>query len=97
MTEPKNTPPNSSTPRLVTVCAADVEPKAKVNDSAFRRGFVHGVCMAIDALNDKAKVNELAQYVDHLMDNWRYVDTDRMIIPPSFFQRKADIAKAKKK
>lgn len=62
----------------------EMYPTHSVKDSAYRRGFVHGLCEAIDAFGDGASVTALAHYVDYLMEHWRYCDTDRLIIPPSF-------------
>lgn len=54
-------------------------------DSDYRRGFVHGICEAIDALEwDEADTVELCEYVDYLMDHWRYVNTDQLIPNPVF-------------
>ncbi len=60
-------------------------PHREFSDSNYRRGFVHGLVEAIDAINDhQAEPDELGEYVDYLMERWRYVSTNTLIMPPSF-------------
>ena len=68
----------SETAKLVTKTVRELmqESGGVCSDSDYRRGFVHGICEAIDALEwDDADAVELCEYADFLMDNWRYATT----------------------
>ncbi len=54
------------------------------HDGAYRRGFVHGLNEAIEAIDSGATRQEIARYLDHLNSRWRY-NKSRCIVPPPTF------------
>lgn len=54
-------------------------------EAAYRRGFTHGVNESIHALDyQDADSYDLEEWLDFLMDNWRYKDTSKFVLVPPY-------------
>jgi hypothetical protein len=79
---------------LRTICLSDITLRP-FNDSTYRRGYIHGLVAAVDALDAGATRQQIAAYLDDLNANWRAKDAHRMVIPPSYSEWKTTTKRRK--
>lgn len=55
------------------------------NDGAYRRGFMHGLCTAVDMLKCECSLEYILDYINNPVTKWRFdMRLDKLIEPPNF-------------
>ncbi len=56
---------------------------AEASERSYRRGFVHGFSMAIDAAEKCMTISDMLDYLNNDLTEWRESSADREKMPPN--------------
>lgn len=58
------------------------DPNAIIAEAAYRRGFMHGYSQAIDHVEDGDTIQDMLDYINKPLVEWRESRCDREVQPP---------------